>query len=99
MEKELKSVVWDKYMGTDFDSVTLFFVEGSKSHLVGEFEVPENEMHSVYYCGNYDDGDVRWIEIVDPQSIIGKPNSTLPDIKIKTEGKSHSLYDFINIIV
>lgn len=99
MEKELKSVVWDKYMESDIDSVTLVFDEHTENSLVGEFEVPEEEMHVVFYSEKKDNGSWDWVEIVNPAGVINSENATLPDISVKIDGNVYDLQKALEIII
>ena len=93
MEKEIDSVVWNRDSG--IDSVTITFEYYDKRHLVGEFEVPWEEMHSVYYSAKDTDGSWVWVEIVNPQDVVEHEDATLPDITVQVNGSKYPLRDVI----
>jgi hypothetical protein len=99
MEKELKNVVWDKYMDSDIDSILLFFEDHTDNSVCGEFEVPEGEMHMVFYSERKDNGVWNWVEIVNPQEVAKQKNVTLPDILVKVEGNVYGLKELIEKLV
>lgn len=99
MVKELKSVSWDKYMGTDIDSVTLFFEEQSKDSFVEEFDVPEEEKHLVFFSKRKDEKFLNWAMVVNPASVANNETATLPDITIKIGKEIYSLQEVVKRLV
>ncbi|MGC4018936.1 MAG: hypothetical protein QM793_06735 [Muricomes sp.] len=99
MVKELKSVTWDKYMDSDIDSMTLFFDEHTDNSKVGEFEVPEEESHLVFYSESKGAGLWNWIMIVNPESVVGDAKATLPDISIQIGEKVYMLQEAVKQLV
>jgi hypothetical protein len=99
MEKELKNVVWEKYMDSDIDSVVLFFEARTDNSVVGEFDVPDEEMHMVFYSQRKDNGMWNWVEIVNPQEVAKQKNVTLPNISVKVEGNVYGLKELIEKLV
>ena len=95
MEEKLKSVTWGKYLDTDIDSVTLFWDNGKFRSFVGEFDVPWEELHSVYYSRSEDGKIEKWIEIVNPQDVVEHEDATLPDITVQVNGSKYPLRDII----
>lgn len=88
----LYSVTWDKYMGSKIDSVTLFFYPSTSYHEVGEYNVPEDEKHMIFYAERKD-RSWDWVMIVNPQAISENPQATIPDITVLIERKKYSLRD------
>lgn len=94
MERNLISATWDKYMGTEIDSVTLFFADNYKKSLVDEFEVPDDEKYLFYYAMD-EDGSWNWLEIVNPAELAKAQNPTLPDLRIGVNGVMYSVHDVV----
>lgn len=99
MEKTLTGVCWDKWMGSDIDTILLHFDQAKEKNLVDEFEVPENEKHMVFYSETEDGKNLVWVEIVNPQSIYEREHATLPDITVKIKDKKYSLKEIIDLLV
>ena len=93
MEKEINEVVWDIDSGVE--SVTIFFERYKGIHLVDEFDVPQEEKHSINYSAKSTDGSWVWVEIVNPQDIVEHEDATLPDITILANGNKYPLRDVI----
>jgi len=99
MERELKSVTWDKYMDSDIDSVTLFFEDCANDSLFGEFETREDEKHLVVYSKRKNDEVLNWIQVVNPQEVLKNRAITLPNISVRVDGKFYSLREVLKTIV
>ena len=99
MEKTLTGVSWDKYLGTDIDTVLLHFDQTKEKNLVDEFEVPENEKHMVFYSETEDKKKLIWVEIINPKSIYERDKATLPDITVKIKDKKYSMKEIIDLLV
>ena len=99
MIKDLQSATWDKWMNSDIDMITLYFVGRSDYGLVGEFDVPENEMHMVLYSKDYDRDILNWFEIVNPQDVAKRKDATLPDVKVRIDGVVYALQEAVKLIV
>ena len=99
MEKTLTGVSWDKYLGTDIDTILLRFEQTKEKNLVDEFEVPENEKHMVFYSKTADEKKLVWLEIVNPKSIYEREKATLPDIIVKIKDKKYTLKEIVDLFV
>ena len=99
MVNVLKGVVWDKYLGSEIDQMTIFFNRSSANTEVGEFEVPETERHMVFYASDKNNGAFSWVSIVNPDDVFKRTKATLPDITVKVKEKTYELKDLIDIFV
>ncbi len=99
MEKTLTGVSWDKYLGTDIDTVLLHFDQTKEKNLVSEFEVPENEKHMVFYSETEDKEKLVWVEIINPKSVYEREKATLPDIIVKIKDNKYTLKEIIDLLV
>jgi len=98
MANKLKGVVWDKYLGTELNEVTLFFDRPAKNTEVGEFDIPEEEMHMAFYSSRESDGLLTWVSVVNPEDVYLN-GGTLPTVPITVKGKEYSLKEVIELLV
>lgn len=99
MVKQLQSVTWDKWMGSDVDTVTLFFEESSGNGFVDEFDVSENENHMVLYKTNPENGEWIWVMIVNPMDVLNHQNAAMPDIVVTIDDNSYTLRETVQLLV
>ena len=99
MANKLKGVTWDKYLGTDIDEMTVFFDQPTEDTEVGEFVVPENEKHMVFFAKGERTGKLFWIAVVNPKEVSRHSKATLPDIPVMVKDKTYSFREVVDILV
>lgn len=98
MERELKSVVWDKWLNSEIDSVTLFFSHDTAECLVDMYDVPENELYDIQYSSRESNGEIVYLEIVNPSVYAKAKHPILSDFTFNVDGKEETLPYFIKRI-
>lgn len=99
MVRQLTGVTWDKYLGTDINEIVLFFDQSEDETEVDEYDVPEEEMHMIFYAEKKKDGSLVWVSVVNPEDVFNHEKATLPQLKVRVKDKTYDFRELINIFV
>ena len=100
MELKVNTVVKEKYMDTDVDSLTFHFDDTKDESLVSEYEVPDSMPFMILISTKIGNDSPSWIEIVNPEGFLKEDNPVYPDIDIISGDRKMSfpeaIKDFLN---